>query len=73
MVVRYNKEEAEFILECLKDYKRLIKKYYGSSSLIIEKLKAAIKMAEHGKAESKKEEKLMTEKEARGESCEICE
>ena len=73
MIVRYNKEEAEFILECLKDYKRLIKKYYGNSSLIIEKLKAAIKMAEHGKAETKKEESLMTEKEARGEDCEICE
>jgi|TARA_R100000781_G_C4023346_1_gene107956 hypothetical protein len=72
MVVRYNKEEADFILECLKDYKRMVKKYYGKSSVIILKLKEAIEMAEHGKTESKKEESLMTEKEARGASCEVC-
>ena len=73
MVVRYNKEEADFILECLKDYKRMVKKYYGKSSVIILKLKDVIEIAEQGKTESKKEEGLMTEKEARGESCEVCE
>jgi|TARA_Y100001938_G_C8088778_1_gene433737 hypothetical protein len=73
MVVRYNKKEAEFILECLKDYKRLVKKYYGNSSLILSKLRISIKKAERGKAETIKEEKLISEKEARGAYCEKCE
>ena len=73
MVVRYNKEEAEFILECLKDYRRMVKKYYGNSTLILSKLKISIKKAERGKTESIKEKNLMSEKEARGASCEKCE
>ena len=73
MVVRYAKKEAEFILECLKDYKRLVKKYYGNSSLILSKLRISIKKAERGKTETIKEEKLISEKEARGASCEKCE
>ena len=73
MVVRYNKEEAEFILECLKDYRRMVKKYYGNSTLILSKLKISIKKDERGKTESIKEKNLMSEKEARGASCEECE
>ena len=73
MVVRYNKEEAEFILESLKDYMRMVKKYYGNSSLIISKLEDAIEIAEHGKSETIKEKNLMSEKEARGAACEECE
>ena len=71
MVVKYNKEEADFILESLKDYKRLIKKYYGNAVIMV-KLETVIEKAEHAKAETIKAENLMTEKEARGESCEIC-
>ena len=72
MVVKYNKEEADFILESLKDYKRLVKKYYGNAVIMV-KLETVIEKAEHAKAETIKEEKLISEKEARGAYCEKCE
>ena len=45
----------------------------GNSTLILSKLKISIKKAERGKTESIKEKNLMSEKEARGASCEECE
>ena len=74
MVVKFNREEADFILECLKDYKRLIKKYYGQgATVVMSKLKDVIKRAEQGKLDTEKEKNLISEKEARGASCEKCE
>ena len=42
MVVRYNRDDANFILECLKDYKRLIKKYYSQNSVIVDRVDIVI-------------------------------
>ena len=46
MVIRYNRDDANFILECLKDYKRLIKKYYSQNSVIVDRVDIVIELAE---------------------------
>jgi hypothetical protein len=73
MVVRYNRDDANFILECLKDYKRLIKKYYSQNSVIVNRVDTVIEMAEEAKLESAKEALLPSESDARGDTCEKCE
>jgi|TARA_Y100000034_G_C6850963_1_gene386062 hypothetical protein len=73
MVVRYNRDDANFILECLKDYKRLIKKYYSQNSVIVNRVDTVIEMAEEAKLESIKETQLPSENVARGDTCEKCE
>ena len=73
MVVRYNRDDANFILECLKDYKRLIKKYYSQNSVIVDRVDIVIELAEEAKLESIKEAQLLKEDDARGETCEECE
>ena len=44
MVIRYNRDDANFILECLKDYKRLIKKYYSQNSVIVDRVDIVIEL-----------------------------
>ena len=73
MVVRYNRDDANFILECLKDYKRLIKKYYSQNSVIVDRVDIVIELAEDAKLESIKEKQRPKEDDARGETCEECE
>jgi len=73
MVVRYNRDDANFILECLKDYKRLIKKYYSQNSVIVDRVDMVIESAEEAKLESIKEKQRPKEDDARGETCEECE
>ena len=73
MVVRYNRDDANFILECLKDYKRLIKKYYSQNSVIIDRVDIVIESAEDAKLESIKEKQRPKEDDVRGETCEECE
>ena len=73
MVVRYNRDDANFILECLKDYKRLIKKYYSQNSVIVDRVDIVIELAEEAKLESIKEKQRPKEDDARGETCEECE
>ena len=73
MVVRYNRDDANFILECLKDYKRLIKKYYSQNSVIIDRVDIVIESAEEAKLESIKEKQRPKEDDVRGETCEECE
>jgi len=73
MVVRYNRDDANFILECLKDYKRLIKKYYSQNSVIVDRVDMVIESAEDAKLESIKEKQRPKEDDARGETCEECE
>ena len=73
MVIRYNRDEANFILECLKDYKRLIKKYYSQNSVIVDRVDTIMKLAEEAKLESIKEKQRPKEDDARGETCEECE
>ena len=72
MVVKYNRDDANFILECLKDYKRLVKKYYGHV-INIDRLGGLIEMAENAKLESLKEKQRPSEDKARGATCEECE
>ena len=73
MVVRYNRDDANFILECLKDYKRLIKKYYSQNSVIVDRVDIVIELAEEAKLESIKEAQRLKEDDVRGETCEECE
>ena len=73
MVVKYNRDDANFILECLNDYKRLIGKYYSQNSVIIDRVNVVIELAEEAKLESIKESQLLKEDDARGETCEECE
>jgi hypothetical protein len=73
MVIRYERDDANFILECLKDYKRLIKKYYSQNSIIVDRVNVVIELAEEAKLESVKEKQLHNEDDARGETCEECE
>jgi len=73
VVVRYNRDDANFILECLKDYKRLIKKYYSQNSVIVDRVDMVIESAEEAKLESIKEKQRPKEDDARGETCEECE
>ena len=73
MVIRYNRDDANFILECLKDYKRLIKKYYSQNSIIVDRVNVVIELAEQAKLDSVKEKQLPEEDDARGETCEECE
>ena len=73
MIVRYNRDDANFILECLKDYKRLIKKYYSQNSVIVDRVDIVIKSAEEAKLESVKEKQRPKENDARGATCEECE
>ena len=73
MVIRYNRDDANFILECLKDYKRLIKKYYGQNSVIVDRVDIVIELAEEARLESIKEKQLPKEDDARGETNEECE
>ena len=73
MVVKYNRDDANFILECLKDYKRLIKKYYSQNSVIVDRVDIVIESAEKAKLESVKETQRPSEDDARGETCEECE
>ena len=73
MIVRYNRDDANFILECLKDYKRLIKKYYSQNSVIVDRVDMVIKSAEEAKLESVKEKQRPKENDARGATCEECE
>ena len=73
MVIRYNRDEANFILECLKDYKRLIKKYYSQNSVIVDRVDTIMKLAEEAKLESIKEKQGPSEDDARGATCEECE
>ena len=73
MVVRYNRDDANFILECLKDYKRLIKKYYSQNSVIVDRVDIVIELAEEAKLESIKEKQRPKEDDVRGETCEECE
>ena len=73
MVVRYNRDDANFILECLKDYKRLIKKYYSQNSVIVDRVDIVIELAEEARLESIKENQRPSEDDARGETCEECE
>ena len=73
MVIRYERVDANFILECLKDYKRLIKKYYSQNSVIVDRVDIVIELAEEAKLESIKEKQRPKEDDARGETCEECE
>ena len=73
MVIRYNRDDANFILECLKDYKRLIKKYYSQNSVIVDRVDIVIESAEEARLESIKENQRPNEDDARGETCEECE
>jgi hypothetical protein len=73
VVIRYNRDDANFILECLKDYKRLIKKYYGQNSVIVDRVDIVIELAEEARLESIKEKQLPKEDDARGETNEECE
>ena len=73
MVIRYNRDDANFILECLKDYKRLIKKYYSQNSVIVDRVDIVIELAEEAKLESIKEKQRPKEDDVRGETCEECE
>ena len=73
MVIKYNRDDANFILECLKDYKRLIKKYYSQNSVIVDRVDMVIELAEEAKLESIKEKQRPKEDDARGETCEECE
>ena len=73
MVIKYNRDDANFILECLKDYKRLIKKYYSQNSVIVDRVDTIMKLAEEAKLESIKEKQRPKEDDARGETCEECE
>ena len=73
MVIRYNRDEANFILECLKDYKRLIKKYYSQNSVIVDRVDTIMTLAEEAKLESIKEKQRPSEDDARGATCEECE
>ena len=73
MVVKYNRDDANFILECLKDYKRLIKKYYSQNSVIVDRVDTIMKLAEEAKLESIKEKQRPSEDDARGATCEECE
>jgi|TARA_R100001530_G_scaffold22442_1_gene18521 hypothetical protein len=73
MTIRYERDDANFILECLKDYKRLIKKYYSQNSVIVERVDVIIELAENAKLESIKEKHLPKEGEVRGATCEECE
>ena len=73
MVIRYNRDDANFILECLKDYKRLIKKYYSQNSVIVDRVDTIMKLAEEAKLESIKEKQRPSEDDARGATCEECE
>ena len=73
MVIRYNRDDANFILECLKDYKRLIKKYYSQNSVIVDRVDIVIELSEEAKLESIKEEQRPKEDDVRGETCEECE
>tara|TARA_Y100001951_G_scaffold74899_1_gene61866 strand:+ start:473 stop:694 length:222 start_codon:yes stop_codon:yes gene_type:complete len=73
MVIRYERDDANFILECLKDYKRLIKKYYSQNSIIVDRVNVVIELAEQAKLDSVKEKQLPGEDDARGETCEECE
>jgi len=73
VIVRYNRDDANFILECLKDYKRLIKKYYSQNSVIVDRVDIVIKSAEEAKLESVKEKQRPKENDARGATCEECE
>ena len=73
MVIKYNRDDANFILECLKDYKRLIKKYYSQNSVIVDRLNKVMELAEEAKLESIKAKQRPKEDDARGETCEECE
>jgi|TARA_Y100000296_G_C4972910_1_gene156818 hypothetical protein len=73
VVIKYNRDDANFILECLKDYKRLIKKYYSQNSVIVDRVDIVIELAEDAKLESIKETQRPKEDDARGETCEECE
>jgi hypothetical protein len=73
MVIRYERDDANFILECLKDYRRLIKKYYSQNSVIVDRVDIVIKLAENAKLESVKEQQRPDEEDARGATCEECE
>ena len=73
MVIRYERDDANFILECLKDYKRLIKKYYSKNSVIVDRVDIVIELAEEARLESIKEKQLPKEDDARGETNEECE
>jgi hypothetical protein len=73
MIIRYERDDANFILECLKDYKRLIKKYYSKNSVIVDRVDIVIELAEEAKLESLKEEQRPSEEKAREETCEECE
>ena len=73
MVIRYERDDANFILECLKDYKRLIKKYYSQNSIIVDRVDAVIELAEEAKLESIKEKQRHNEDDAREATCEECE
>jgi len=73
VVIKYNRDDANFILECLKDYKRLIKKYYSQNSVIVDRVDIVIELAEDAKLESIKEKQRPKEDDARGETCEECE
>jgi len=73
VVIKYNRDDANFILECLKDYKRLIKKYYSQNSVIVDRVDIVIELAEEARLESIKEAQLLKEDDARGETCEECE
>jgi hypothetical protein len=73
MIIRYERDDANFILECLKDYKRLIKKYYSQSSVIVERVDTIIESAEKVKLQSIEEGHLPKEDDARGATCEECE
>jgi hypothetical protein len=73
VVVKYNRDDANFILECLKDYKRLIKKYYSQNSVIVDRVDIVIELAEEAKLESIKEKHLPKEDDVRGETYEECE
>ena len=72
MVIRYERDDANFILECLKDYKRLVKKYHGHV-VNIDRLDELIEMAENAKLESIKESQMPKEDDAREATCEECE
>jgi len=73
MVIRYERDDANFILECLKDYKRLIKKYYSQNSIIVDRVDTVIELAEEAKLESIKEKQRHNEDDAREATCEECE
>ena len=73
MVIRYERDDANFILECLKDYKRLIKKYYSQNSIIVDRVDTVIELAEKAKLESIKEKQRHNEDDAREATCEECE